>query len=268
MRLTVVGSRGFIGSAIVAAARARGVVPLERSADDEPEGDPETTIVFASGVASGASADPAFAFRRHVVDAARWLAAPHRTFVYLSSTRVYDGAPSTHEATRLVLDPASTDPYVSSKIAGESLVLASAPDAVVLRLSNVAGPSTRSALFLSDVLRQAARNGVVELRSSLDSAKDYIDVRDVAAWTLDAAASRGPRVLNLATGRNTTHRELLDALAKVTPVRTIVAPGSPTVVVPPIDATRVQGAFPRRLYEPAAELAAYFAPFRALAASR
>jgi nucleoside-diphosphate-sugar epimerase len=262
VRVIVVGARGFVGSAVVAEARSRGLTTIARSAEDEPEGDAQAAIVFTSGLASGAAQQPQLAFRRHVYDAARWLAAPHHAFVYVSSTRVYDGAPSTRESTVLAVEPASADPYVSSKIAGESLALASSPHAIVVRLSNVAGPSTRSELFLSDVLRQAARDGVVSLRSTLDSSKDYIDVRDAAAWILDAATARAPRVVNLAAGRNTTHGELLAALAQVTPLRVVVAPGAPTVVVPSIDTAAVQAAFPRRLYDPVAELPGYFAAFQ------
>ncbi|MGD1067461.1 MAG: hypothetical protein ABR975_11650, partial [Vulcanimicrobiaceae bacterium] len=106
--------------------------------------------------------------------------------------------------------------------------------------------------------------GEVHLRSTLISAKDYIDVRDSAAWTLDIGAAIGtPRVLNLAAGRNITHGAWLEALQALLPVRVVIAPGSPDVVLAPIDVERIQAAFPRTLRDPLAELPDYLSAFRA-----
>jgi len=259
----VVGARGFVGGAIVAEARARGLAVLERRTDDEAAGDADAAIVYAGGVASGAARDPQLAFRRHVGDAVRWAAVPHRSFVYLSSTRVYDGADATREDARVRVLPGGSDPYVSSKVAGECAVLAVSPRAFVARLSNVAGPSVRSELFLSDILRQAASEGIVRVRSALTSSKDYIDVRDVAAWTVDLALTGGPRILNLAAGRNLAHGELLGVLTRIAPVSVVVADASPEIVVTAIDAGLVQATFPRALRDPLAELPGYFKAFQA-----
>jgi dTDP-4-dehydrorhamnose reductase len=185
--------------------------------------------------------------------------------LYVSSTRVYDGAEATGEGTRIGVLPGVSDPYVSSKIAGECAVLAASPRALVARLSNVAGPSVRSGLFLSDILRQAARDGTVQLRSALTSSKDYVDVRDAAAWTVDLALAGAPRILNLAAGRNLEHGELLDALARVAPLRVVVAEGSPEIIVPSIDAGLAQVTFPRALRDPLVELPGYFKAFQAAA---
>jgi nucleoside-diphosphate-sugar epimerase len=261
MRLIVVGARGFIGSAILSEARARNLEVSPRAADDVAQGDADATIVYVSGVASGAEASPMLAYRRHVMDAGRWAATPHRSFIYISSTRVYDGAKSTSENALLPVDPARATAYVNSKIAGESVVLGTSPRAHVLRLSNVAGPSVTSELFLSDVLRQVATTGEVALRSGLESAKDYVDVRDVAAWTLDIAVAGGPRILNLARGENITHGVLLRTLAASVTFRVTVADNSPTIVVPPIDVSRRRATLHRPARDPLAELGGYFSAF-------
>jgi nucleoside-diphosphate-sugar epimerase len=269
VEVVVVGARGFIGSAIVDEVRARGWTAVARRATDSADVPQDAIVVYASGLASRAAEQPAAAFQRHVIDAARWTAVPHRRFVYISSTRVYDAAPSTNEVAALPVLPGRTDSYVASKLAGEAFVLAVDQRAVVARLSNVAGPSVRSELFLSDILRTAAQTGTVRLRSGLDSAKDYIDVRDVATWVADLAdAAAPPRIVNLAFGQNITHRAWLEGIARCLPLRVDVAPASPTIVVPAIDTAVVQGLFPRRLRDPLAELPSYVRAFQAAQLAR
>lgn len=161
------------------------------------------------------------------------------------------------------MTPGHGDAYVHSKLAGEIAVLGTTPRGRIARVSNLAGGSVRSGLFLSDVLRQAATDGIVRLRSARDSAKDYLDVRDAAAWVLDVALNGTERIYNLARGVNTTHGELLDALGRVADVRIEIPADAPTAIAPPIDATRIAAAFPRTPRDPVAELPAYFAAFTA-----
>ncbi len=223
--------------------------------------------MYASGVAFGANAARREAFAAHVADASRWAWAPHAAFVFVSSTRVYDHAASTDEDAVLGVAPAHADAYVASKLAGEALVLGTDERARVVRASNIVGPSVRSGLFLSDIIRQAAQDGVVRLRSALDSSKDYLDVRDAAAWSLDVALAGTERIYNLAAGRNTTHAELLGALERAVPnLRVEIAPGSATGITAPIGNARVATAFPRALYDPVAEIPGYFTAFAAAAA--
>jgi nucleoside-diphosphate-sugar epimerase len=261
--LVLVGARGFLGGAVAEAAMTRGIkVTPARAGDEAASGDADI-VVYVSGLAFGANTNPAEAYRRHVVDAARWASAPHASFTYVSSTRVYEGSDGTGEATPLTVTPGLGDVYVHSKLAGEIAVLDTTARGRVARVSNLAGGSVHSGLFLSDVLRQAATDGVVRLRSALDSAKDYLDVRDAANWLLDVAAKGTERIYNLARGRNTSHGELLDALAQIAGVRVEIPAGAPTVIVPPIDATRITSEFPRVVRDPVAELPGYFAAFTA-----
>jgi 2'-hydroxyisoflavone reductase len=266
-RVVVVGARGFVGAAVAAEARARGLEVVERRADDAASSGEHDAVLYVSGVAFGANANPREAYRLHVVEAARWASAPHATFTYASSTRVYGDAPLAREDAPLAVVPGAGDAYVGSKIAGETTVLGGSPRARVVRYSNVVGPSTRSGLFLSDVLRQAAEDGVVRLQTALDSSKDYLDVRDAAAWTLDVALSGRERTYNLGAGRNTTHGAIADELRRIANVEVVVPPDAPTVVVAPIDVARVTAEFPRSPRDPLAELPGYFAAFAAARAS-
>ncbi|HTU82336.1 MAG TPA: NAD-dependent epimerase/dehydratase family protein [Candidatus Acidoferrales bacterium] len=245
-RVTVVGARGFIGGAVAAAARRRGDEVLEASHGDVETGRDLGTVIYCSGIAWGASEAPLEAYDAHVVAVARLLRdARYDRFVYLSSTRVYDASPATDEETpAAVRADAAADVYVASKLAGENLVLAANPANRVVRASNTFGASLRSQLFLSDVLRQAVTTGRIQLRSALESSKDYVSVEDVAERTLDVASRGTHRIYNVAAGRNTTHRALIDAIRRVLPVDVEIAPGSPATTAQPIDVARVQAEFP------------------------
>ena len=245
VRIAVVGARGFIGSAIARRARADGHEVMECRHDALPEGN-LGIVLYCSGVAWGADRDPIAAYRRHVADLLPLLEpARSERLVYLSSTRVYDHASKTSEATPPALrsdDPADT--YALSKLAGEGLVLSAGPQHRVVRCSNVYGESFRSELFLSDILRQAATTGRIAIRTALDSSKDYVSVDDVAEAVLAIAAGSEHRIYNVAAGRNTTHGALLAAIARAVPFELSVAPDAPTVVAPLIDAGRLQSEFP------------------------
>lgn len=214
-RVGVVGGRGFIGSAVVRRAEEVGCSVAVRSHDASFDGEEFDVVVYCSGVAWGAQERPLDAFALHVSAVERLLRTTRsRRFLYISSTRVYDGAASTHEEERLVLDaPDRVDVYRASKIAGESLVLSAHEDACVLRLSNVYGPSFDSGLFLSDILRQAATSGRVQVRTSETSAKDYVSADNVAEAVLALGAlDRTERVYNVARGGNTRHGEIFSVL--------------------------------------------------------
>ena len=244
-RITVVGARGFIGSAVAAAARAQSKDVVECTHDAVPSDVELGTLVYCSGFAWGAERDPFNAYRVHAVDVANILErARYAQAIYISSTRVYDRANESDEsADTPVRAGARADVYAASKLAGEGIVLAAREENRVVRCSNVYGESLRSELFLSDILRQAAKTGRISIRSSLRSAKDYVSVVDVADCVLRIAGGSRERIYNVAAGRNTTHGALLDRLHSVVPFELEIAPQSPDVVVREIDVRRIQDEF-------------------------
>ncbi len=262
-RVTVVGARGFVGSAVAARARAQGADVVECRHDDLPPSGSLGTAIYCSGIAWGAERRPLEAYDLHVAAVSNLVRTGRcDRVVYLSSTRVYDGAAGTSEETAIALrSDRPGDVYPLSKAAGESAVLSASPENRVVRASNIFGPSVRSELFLSDILRQAARTGRIALRSSLDSSKDYVGVDDVAELLLQIGRRSRHRIYNVAAGSNTTHRSLLDAIAAALPVTVDVPEGAPTVVVPEIDVARVSAEFafaPRAVVEDVPRLVAAF----------
>ena len=243
-RFTIVGGRGFIGTALASSLRAGGHDVTIVAHRDDLAGRSLHHVVYASGIAASSADDPAYAFDVHVAGAARILAhARYDSFLFLSSTRVYGNAIDTTEDAALTVVPSAAEVYRISKIAGETLCMAHANPAVrVARLSNVAGPSYDSPLFLSDVLRQAAHGGRVAVRTLRDSAKDYLGIADVCRYLTAIALHGGERIYNVAAGRNLSNGALYDALAQFG-VEVVIDPAATLAQTPPVSARRLHTAF-------------------------
>jgi nucleoside-diphosphate-sugar epimerase len=153
VRIAVTGAAGFVGAAVVAAARARGweVHPLTRREWDLSVGplvDPpavDAVVHAAAAVTDGGEPDAVWAANLH---GTRHVAAsfPRVRLVHLSTSSVYDPYVPTVRA-RETEAPVGRyrTPYEASKAAAERL-LTGRPDTVVLRPHAVYGPGDRTLL--------------------------------------------------------------------------------------------------------------------------
>lgn len=241
MRFTVLGARGFIGSALVARLRVDGHdvdTPASAAAVDREPGH----LVYAIGVTSDFRHRPMETVDAHVCVLRDVLTGGRfDSLLYLSSTRVYGDVPDAREVATIEVRP--TDPdhlYNLSKLLGESMCLAlDHPGLRVVRLSNVYGRGASSATFLGDVLAQSA-TGSVRLGQALTSSKDYVSIDDVADVLPRIALEGRQRLYNVARGEPVTHEQLLDALAEVRPLDVVLTPGAPEVRGPSVSIERVR----------------------------
>jgi nucleoside-diphosphate-sugar epimerase len=246
-RFTVLGAGGFIGSRLLSHLRAQGhecaaVVRGEPLPPRRPLGH----AAFCIGVTADFRGRPYETVRAHVCALADVLEkGDFESLLYLSSTRVYAGASGTTEDSAVVSNPTRPDDFYNlTKLAGEALCRASGRHGVrVVRLSNVYGDDFHSDNFLPSVIRDAVTSRLVELHSAPDSEKDYVGISDVVA-VLPQVAVRGRQFLyNVASGRNTTNREILDALSKATGCTCVARPEAPTTRFPAIDISRLRQEF-------------------------
>jgi nucleoside-diphosphate-sugar epimerase len=244
-RFTIVGARGFIGRGLGAALRASGCETTSIAHRDPlPPGD-LGHVIYASGVSSSVAEDASYAFGAHVEGVRRLLDGGRFTsLLYLSSTRVYDAASGSAEDAAITLTPAGgRDLYRITKVAGEALCLAHpAPAVRVARLSNVAGENFDSPLFLSDVLRQAARDRRVAVRTTRESAKDYITLGEACRYLPAIALAGRERIYNVAAGANVENGAIFDVLS-ARGIHIDIAAGAVRAVVPRIDVRRLQAEF-------------------------
>ena len=243
--ITVLGASGFVGSAVVRHLQQAGRELQAPARDESLAGRDLGHVIYCIGLTADFRERPWDAVDAHVcklLDVVR-----HCTFeslLYLSSTRLYiHNSGIAGEDDDLRVNPLRfEDLYNLSKATGESIVLSLGAKGRVARLSNVYGPGQRGT-FISMILEEATRYGTITLRSSLQSARDYVSVEDVARMLVQIALHGRQRIYNVASGISVTNADLTDALARLTGCTVSVAPGAPAALFPAIDARRVRTEF-------------------------
>ncbi|MET9621446.1 NAD-dependent epimerase/dehydratase family protein [Streptomyces sp. NPDC006464] len=232
MRLLMLGGTEFVGRATVEAALARGweVTVFHRGRHRAPDGvrsllgdrtAPDGLAALAEG-AWDVVVDTWSGAPSAVRDAARLLADRVGRFVYVSSRSVYTWPPAAGLGEDGPLVDGSPDagevPYAPAKRGGELAVReAFGPDrSLMVRAGLIVGPYENIGR-LPWWLDRIAKGGPVLAPGPRTLPLQYIDVRDLAEWMLDAAEAglAGPYNLVSPAG-HTTMGELLDACVRVT----------------------------------------------------
>jgi nucleoside-diphosphate-sugar epimerase len=234
MRLLVLGGTEFAGRAVVEAALGRGwdVTVFNRGRHAAPPGvrslhgdrtAPDGLAALAADDAEwDAVVDTWSAAPRAVRDTARLLRDRAGRYAYVSSCSVYAWAPPAGYAEDAPLVEGSADAeqtsYAEDKRGGELAALEAfgADRALLVRAGLILGPYENVGR-LPWWLTRMARGGPVLAPGPRDLPLEYVDVRDLAEWTLDAARAglSGPYNLMSPQG-HATMGELLEACARMT----------------------------------------------------
>ncbi|MEU3779055.1 NAD-dependent epimerase/dehydratase family protein [Streptomyces sp900129855] len=238
MRLLVLGGTEFVGRAVVEAALGRGwevtvlnrgrhaPVPGARSLTGDrtaPGGPAALAEVEGAEGDWDAVVDTWSAAPRPVHEAARLLRGRARRYVYVSSRSVYTWAPPAGYAEDAPVvegtgpDAGQTD-YARDKRGGELAALDAfgAQDSVLVRAGLVLGPYENVGR-LPWWLGRIARGGPVLAPGPRDLPLQYVDVRDLAEWTLGAVERELSGPYNLASRQgHATMGALLEACVRAT----------------------------------------------------
>lgn len=253
---TILGAGGRIGRALVAHLSANATVQaIDRAGlrDFLASGHDAGHVISCIGLTGDFRTRKLDTAEAHVGLTARILARGGvRSFLYLSSTRVYANATTTREDAAIAVMPADpSELYNLTKLAGEALCLSdSRPTVRVVRLSNVTHDQPDPDTFLGQVVREGRETGRVVLRQAPGSAKDYIACADVVALLPRIAQDGKHRLYNVAAGRNVTHAAIAALLRDHLGWRVDFAPDAPTAHFPPIDVSRLTGEFAPALSDP------------------
>ncbi|MGW3013876.1 NAD-dependent epimerase/dehydratase family protein [Streptomyces sp. NPDC001219] len=232
MRLLMLGGTEFVGRAVVEAALARGwqVTVFHRGKHAPPEG--VTALHGDRGDAAGLAAleqgewdavvDTWSGAPSAVRDTARLLAPRVGSYAYVSSTSVYAFPPASpygEQAPLATGSPDATDAedYAQAKRGGElAATEAFGERALLLRAGLILGPYENIGR-LPWWLGRIARGGPVLAPGPRELALQYIDVRDLAAWTLDALeAGRGGAYNLVSAAGHATMGEFLESCVAAT----------------------------------------------------
>lgn len=242
MKFTVLGAGGFIGGHLLARLRSAGHECLAPVRGDATLFSEELGhVIYCIGLTADFRNRPFDTVRAHVCLLADVLEkARFDSLLYLSSTRVYAGAAHGNEETPLM----AGDIYNLSKLTGEALCLASGREQVrIARLSNVYGGDDGSDNFLPSLLRAAVADGRILLHTALDSAKDYVALEDVVEILPKIAMSGKQRIYNVASGRNTSNRGLVENIRALTGCVVGVLENAPLTSFPQMDIARLRSEF-------------------------
>ncbi len=243
---TILGASGFIGSNLTGWLEAESIPYWAPSRDENVERRSLGHVIYCIGLTADFRERPFDTVRAHVSYLLNILEkAEFESLLYLSSTRVYAGLTTAYEDSALQVNPTRTnDLYNISKLMGESLGLSSMrPNVRVVRLSNVYGRDFLSRNFLTSVIKEAVENNRVLLGTSMDSEKDYVDIKDVVPLLPQIALSGRYQIYNVASGVNTSNGELMEVLRRVTGCATEIADEAVTVRFPRISIDRIRKEF-------------------------
>jgi len=234
MRYTVLGSSGFIGSRLVRHLRDKGEeVFAPQRGDQRIFREDLGRVVYAIGMTADFREKPLETAEAHVGFLTRLLREGNfSSLLYLSSTRVYQGSPRGGEQTSLSVFPDLNGLYNLTKLTGESLCLQSRGGRVA-RLSNVVGEGA-SESFVAQLLREASK-GAIRLRTSPASCKDYVVVDDAVKALAALADAEVGGIFNVASGKNTSTREILDAISTIMKYELELEQGGPSFSFPVIE---------------------------------
>lgn len=232
MRLLVLGGTEFVGRAFVEDATARGweVTVFHRGRHAPPDGvralhgdrtQPGGLAALEGPEQWDVVVDTWSFAPRAVRDAARLLAGRAQRYVYVSSRSVYPQPLPAGSAEDGPVVEASPDDgeveYPRAKRGGELAAVEAFGDrALLARAGLVLGP-WENVGRLPWWLNRMARGGRVLAPGPRDLPLQYVDVRDLAAWSLDAAgaAPGGPYNVVSPSG-HTTMGGLLEECVRVT----------------------------------------------------
>lgn len=242
---TVMGANGFIGSNVVKLLEKKGFTYYAPNRGDDLRGKHLGHIIYCIGV----TAD----FRKRLLDTVeahvcKLLKVLHHceydSILYLSSTRVYSRNESTSEDSSLILDPLDSDDlYNTSKVMGESLIHALGNRGRVVRLSNVYGSDFKSENFISSLIRDALRYNKIVLHTSLDSGKDYVNIKDVVNILPKIAMHGSHKIYNVASGKNTTNDQIVNIISRLTGSIVEVDKNAKRICYPTIDISQIKEEF-------------------------
>jgi UDP-glucuronate decarboxylase len=196
--------------------------------------------VYLSGPTSAYLSDPVTTVRLATEGLDRALTHTERSegFVFVSSARIYGprlDQTALHESDLAsIRSPDPRNVYDGSKLVGEALCLLAATrrHVVIVRPGNVYGPDTGcgTATAISDMARQAVRDGRIVVKGSPLSTRNHVHAEDVAEGIVRALLlGRAGDAFNLGSEEHVSSVEMAKRVARALPVEVPIETENPDI---------------------------------------
>lgn len=167
------------------------------------------------------------------------------SFLYISTGRFYRNSKLTNEIEDIKINPNdSSQLYDISKLLGESYCLSSTKKNIrIVRPSLIVGYNAPQTLFLPSIIIDAISKGEINLHSSLESQRDYLRIQDFVKVIPEIALRGTEKIYNIAYGKNTKTKEIVDKIVSLTNCSVKVIENSTHYSFPEINIERIQNEF-------------------------
>ena len=246
MKFTILGSTGFIGSALISYLKSQHIECVTLDLRTEEISDKSLGhVIYAIGEPNFKE-KPIESIDAHVLKLEKFLKkANFESFLYLSSTKIYYGSTFTDEDSSLVVNPLKFySLYNISKIMGEAICnLSQKQNVRIVRLSTVTGKNFKTSNFISSIIFDAIRNKEIILKTKLDSKRDYILLEDVVQILPKISISGKNKIYNVAYGQNLKTREIVEKIKEITGCTYKVERDAKEYSYPPISIQKIKNEF-------------------------
>lgn len=134
--------------------------------------------------------------------------------------------------------------YNISKLAAESLCISCGKENIkIVRPSNVVGIGSPSNLFIPSIIHEAIDKQKITLHSTLDSEKDYVHIDDVLEILFQISINGKSKIYNIAMGKNTSSRDIIHEISKITGCTVEVIKNAPKYCLPEISIEKIKNEF-------------------------
>jgi len=220
MRFTILGSSGFIGSHLVNELNKSEIECFTPSKEYEfTKNENLGHIIYCIGLTADFRTRPMDTVKAHVCKLMEVLEnTSFDSFMYLSSTRVYNDSMEGKESSSLLVNPNNLSDLCNiSKLMGEAVCFAFPNEKIrVVRLSNVIGNDFSSDNFLFSLIKSAVDSNEIKLGVPKEASKDYITIDDVLSLIQKIALNGNERLYNISSGQSISNKLIVDEIARYT----------------------------------------------------
>jgi nucleoside-diphosphate-sugar epimerase len=244
--VTILGSGGFIGSALVKELKARGMEYYAPARGEQLSGS-LGHVIYCIGLTADFRYKPFDTVEAHVCVLNGILKnAEFESLTYLSSTRVYINSTKKEVTENEPINITVTDPdelYTLTKLTGERLCLSSGRKTRIVRLSNVYGTDYDSENFINDIIGKIKKEGRVDFFTTAASAKDYISLDALTAILITIATTGKQDIYNVASGENISNAEIIEMLKQYFSFEYMYSEKAREILFPAINIDRIKNEF-------------------------